>query len=249
MKLKEIPLAQIRAGKNVRTEPEQDLGGLMESIEKYDILQPILVVQRDGYYELISGHRRLAAMKARNEATVPAIVRDDVSDRDIPYLRLVENIQRKELSAREVVEALDALKASRPGISVRGLGKAVGKTDAWVYEQYLAARTYEELLASGMTEAELRGLSKTDLTHLGRVQDKKDRLDAARSIGPRSKEALRAARRVTKRGGMIDRTGGFAIMSGAGSLTIRVVCDCQEARREVLASLLRLKTRRVKSGK
>jgi ParB/RepB/Spo0J family partition protein len=245
MKLKDIPLDQIRVTENVRLDPEHDLGGLMESIEKYDILQPVLVIQRNGHYELVAGHRRLAAMKARNQPTIPAIVRDDITLWDIPYLKLVENVQRKDMSSREIVAALDAIKATRPGISAAGLGKLLGKSDAWVYDQYLAVKTYDELLASGMTEAELKVFTKNELLDLGRVKDRRERIEAAREAKAEGPAAIRARRSVTKRGGFVDRSGGIAIMGGGASLSVRVLCETQDAMRDVLSCLLRLKTRRV----
>jgi len=92
---KEIPIDKIIVNKNIRTDPDGELGGLMETIEKYDLLQPVLVMPKDDHYELISGHRRLNAMKARNEATVPCVVRNDFSEKSIPFIKLIENVQRK----------------------------------------------------------------------------------------------------------------------------------------------------------
>lgn len=247
MKLKDIPLDQIVVGKNIRSEPEQDLGGLMESIGRHDVLQPVLVVPRDGKYELVAGHRRLAAMRARNEWTIPAIIRDDVAESEIPYLRLAENIQRKQLSPREVVAALDAIKAAHPGITIAGLTKIVCRSDAWIAMQYQAARTYDELVADGMAPEEASKLTFTDLVELARVKNRQERKDATSEIlGPVKRQAKDVTgRRRERRGAYIDYSGGFAIMGDDRSTTIRVICPSRSARDAVLACLLKLKSRRV----
>ena len=66
-----------------------------ESIEKYGILNPLIVRPvPDGYYEIISGHRRKHAAQLAGLTTIPAIVRE-LSDDD------ATNIQREELLPSE----------------------------------------------------------------------------------------------------------------------------------------------------
>ena len=244
MILKHLPLDQVHVGKNIRLEPEQDLSGLMESIGQHNVLQPILVKPRTGGgYELVAGHRRYAACQARNEATIPAIIRDDITAADIPYLKLIENVQRKEMTPREIAAALDALKKQKPGISAEGLGKLLGKTGTWVRDQYLAARTFDDLLAKGLTPKELARFTASDLRELGRIGEK-DRLEAARDAGTNGKLGRGTARKIPKRGGYLDRSGGISIMGGASSLTVRVVCEDSWARDETITALLALKRRR-----
>ena len=247
MEVKDIAIDKIVVGKNVRSEPEQDLGGLMESIERYGVLQPILVIQRKGgTYELVAGHRRLAAMKARHERTIPAMVGSDLAARDITYVKLTENIQRKDMSPLELVQAFDALKVANPGLTLTAIGKMLGKSETWVADQYRIATTYDELRAGGMTDEEIRSLTKRDLKDLGRVKDPVARLDAARELRPRDKRALLGAHIKDKRGGFVDRSGGFAIMGGMDSNVVRVSCESKAARRDVISCLLDLKSRRVK---
>jgi ParB/RepB/Spo0J family partition protein len=249
VEVKDIPIDKIYVGKNVRTEPEQDLGGLMESIEKYGVIQPILVMPRaKGTYELVAGHRRLAAMKARHERTIPAVITLDLNARDITYVKLVENVQRRDMSPLELVQAFDALKVANPGLTLTAIGKMLGKSETWVADQYRIATTYDELRAGGMTDAEIRSLTKRDLVELGRVKDPVARLDAARELRPRDKRALLGAHIKDKRGGYVDRSGGFAIMGGRDSNVVRVSCESKAARRDVISCLLELKARRVKKA-
>jgi len=250
MKLKEIPVDQVIAGKNIRLEPEEDgeLGGLMDSIGKHGQLQPIVVVPRDGRYELVAGYRRLAAVKARNEQTIAAVIHDSISDAEIPFLRLAENIQRKQLSSREIVVALDAIKAAKPGITIAGLAKLINRSDAWICMQYQAARTYDELVKDGMPQKEVSRLTFNDLVELSRVKDRKDRSEAAVEItGPVKRQAKDVTgRKRERRGAYIDYTGGFAIMGDVSSMTVRVICTSADSRDDVVASLLALKRRRLR---
>lgn len=52
-------------------------------------------------YELIAGERRLRACKEAGCKTVPAIIRDDLSDAECAELALLENVQRSNLSVIE----------------------------------------------------------------------------------------------------------------------------------------------------
>lgn len=250
MKLLDIPIAKIVVTKNVRSETEDELGGLMESIGKYDVIQPVLVLQRPkGQYELVAGHRRLAAVRARNEPTIPAIVRDDISDADIPYLKLVENVQRKDLSVVELVAAFEAMKTAHPGISMNQMAKMLGKTQTWVSDQYRALETRNELIGSGMSEEEVRRIPRTHLIHLHHVKSQPERMEVGRDLASKGAEARKARKRLddkdVKKGPYQDRTGGFSLLTAPGSNTIRVVCDSSEIRDDVVGCLLNLKRRRV----
>ena len=250
MKLREIPVDRIVVGKNIRLEHEEDgeLGGLMESIGQHGQLQPVVVVQRGERYELVAGHRRLAAIKARNETSIAAMIHDSISDAEIPFLRLAENIQRKQLSPREIVAALDAIKKAKPGITIAGLTKVVHRSDAWIAMQYQAARTYTELLEDGMHADAVSKLTTNDLVELSRVKERQNRFDAAQEcVGTTKRQAVSVTgRKRERRGSYIDYSGGFAIMGDSTSKTLRVICTSLAAREEVLASLLKLKSSRVR---
>lgn len=85
-----------------------ELEELKASISKEGILQPVLVRERGGKYELIAGERRLRAAQDLGLTTVPAILLD-VSDDRLLELALVENIHRENLNPVEVAEAFRQL--------------------------------------------------------------------------------------------------------------------------------------------
>lgn len=85
------------------------LKGLIQSIRKNGIIQPLGVRQiAKNKYELIYGHRRLAAAKALEMPTVPCII-SDVSNQNSFIFALIENIQREKLSFLEEARAIDEL--------------------------------------------------------------------------------------------------------------------------------------------
>lgn len=88
---------------------EEEIKGLAESIENQGLLQPVVVRQKENYYEIISGERRTRAFKLLNKDTVPCIVKNKVTDREMLELALVENIQREELNDIEKAIAYQKL--------------------------------------------------------------------------------------------------------------------------------------------
>lgn len=79
---------------------EEALEELAESIKRYGVIQPIVVTQKEGYYEIIAGERRWRACKKAGLKEVPVILRDD-DERRNKEISLIENIQREDLNAVE----------------------------------------------------------------------------------------------------------------------------------------------------
>ena len=92
----------------------EELDRLMESIEKSGVLVPVLVrPAADGNYEMISGHRRMAACKALGITELPAVVRD-LSDEEAVIAMVDANLQRDHILPSEKAFAykmkMDAMK-------------------------------------------------------------------------------------------------------------------------------------------
>ena len=104
--LRQLPTGQIsRNPYQPRKEFEQEaLSELAASIAEHGILQPLLVREFDGGFQLIAGERRwLAAQKVGLE-TVPCCV-VDVIDKTACEFALEENLKRKDLSDLEKAQA------------------------------------------------------------------------------------------------------------------------------------------------
>ncbi len=73
---------------------------LIESIRQHGIIQPLIVRQVGGQFELIAGERRWRAAQEIGQTTVPAIIRT-ASDLEVLELSLIENLQRADLNPIE----------------------------------------------------------------------------------------------------------------------------------------------------
>lgn len=87
---------------------EDGLLELAESIKQYGILQPLLVQEKSGYYEIIAGERRWRAAKLAGLKEVPVLIKS-YTDQEIVEISLIENIQRENLNPIEEAMAFKRL--------------------------------------------------------------------------------------------------------------------------------------------
>lgn len=105
---------------------EHNLNELAESIRQYGIIQPLIVTQTNGKYELIAGERRLRAAKILGMQSVPAIIRQAGEQQKLE-LALVENLQREDLNPIETAIAYRKL-LDEFNLSQDQLAEKVGKS-------------------------------------------------------------------------------------------------------------------------
>ena len=79
---------------------EDALLELSESIKQFGVLQPLLVQDKKGYYEIIAGERRWRAAKLAGLKEVPVIIKD-LTDQEVVEIALIENSQRENLNPIE----------------------------------------------------------------------------------------------------------------------------------------------------
>lgn len=107
---------------------EEEISSLAQSISIHGLLQPILVRQKAANnYEIISGERRLRALRFLGKDKIPCVVRQNVSDREISEMALVENIQREDLNDIEKADAYQQLILDHD-YSHDQLAKQIGKS-------------------------------------------------------------------------------------------------------------------------
>ena len=99
---------------------------LADSIRESGLIQPLVVREKQGRYELIAGERRLRASRLAGLEKVPVVIKD-VSDTEAYTLALIENIQREDLNPVEEAMAYQKL-LEDSGASQSELAKAVGKS-------------------------------------------------------------------------------------------------------------------------
>ena len=81
---------------------------LADSIKQFGVIEPLVVVKRKGYYELIAGERRWRAARLAGLKEVPVVIKD-YDDQQIVEIALIENIQREDLNPIEEAHAYERL--------------------------------------------------------------------------------------------------------------------------------------------
>ena len=102
-KVEELPLTELTPFKNhpFKVKNDAEMADLMKSIADAGVLSPALARPREGGgYELISGHRRLAACKALGMDTMPVIV-CKLTDEEAVITMVDSNLQREHILPSE----------------------------------------------------------------------------------------------------------------------------------------------------
>lgn len=113
--------------KDFSTETLQELA---DSIKEQGIVQPLIVRERNGRFELIAGERRWRAAQLIGLPEVPVIVRD-ADDRAVLQLALIENLQRENLNPIEEAQGYSQL-VEQFGLTQEDVALKVGKSRAAV---------------------------------------------------------------------------------------------------------------------
>ena len=87
---------------------EDALEELADSIRQVGLIQPIVVQDRKGYYEIIAGERRWRACKKAGLKEIPVIIRN-FTEQEIVEISIIENIQREDLNPIEEAMAYKRL--------------------------------------------------------------------------------------------------------------------------------------------
>ena len=83
---------------------ENELKELSDSIKQHGVIQPLVLRQIGDKYEIIAGERRYKASTMAGLRQVPAVIMN-VDDNKSAEIAVVENIQRKDLTAIEEAQS------------------------------------------------------------------------------------------------------------------------------------------------
>jgi ParB family chromosome partitioning protein len=131
-RVQRVPLDRIRP---CSLQPRKDFSAealreLADSIREQGIVQPLIVRERGGHFELIAGERRWRAAQLLQLPEVPIIVRQ-ADDRAVLELALIENLQRENLNAIEEAHGYEQL-AGQFQLTQEEIAVKVGKSRAAV---------------------------------------------------------------------------------------------------------------------
>jgi ParB family chromosome partitioning protein len=79
---------------------EKELLELSESIKENGIIQPIIVHEKDGVFEIVAGERRYRASRMAGLNKVPVMIKR-ATKKDVLVMSIIENVQRSDLNCVE----------------------------------------------------------------------------------------------------------------------------------------------------
>ncbi|MBZ5752290.1 nucleoid occlusion protein [Metabacillus rhizolycopersici] len=130
------------------------------TIRTHGIIQPIVVRERDGKFEIIAGERRWRAVQTLGWDTIPAIVKD-FNDTETASVALIENLQREELSSIEEAVAYAKL-LELHDLTQEALAQRLGKGQSTIANKLrllkLPKDVQDALLQKAITERHARAL-------------------------------------------------------------------------------------------
>jgi len=140
-------VAGVQEIKPNRTQPRKDFDDesiteLAASIKEKGIIQPLVVRNTPGGYEIIAGERRWRAAQRAGLTKVPIIVKE-ASDREVLELALIENLQREDLNPIEEAMAYSQL-IQDFGLTHEDVSGRIGKERSTITNQLRLLRLTEE---------------------------------------------------------------------------------------------------------
>lgn len=152
-----MPLARLRPHPhNPRhtTEDDQPILDLADSIRAQGVIEPIIAIPdptdhtltgEPGQYLIVAGHRRARASEIAEQATIPAIIRHDLTNpAEIEMWMLVENGQRQDLDPIAEATAIERL-VTEHGVAQRTLSKELGRSQSHISKRLALLKLGEGL--------------------------------------------------------------------------------------------------------
>ncbi len=225
------PVGRMIAVDHLDPNPEQprveigDLADLTASIKEKGVLEPLLVKpsRLSGRWMIIAGERRWRAAREAGIREVPCIEMD-VDDRAVAEIALIENLQRKDLTAWEEADGLAAL-CERFGYTHEEVARKVGKSRSTITEA-MSIATLPEAVREQCRRADIN--TKSILLQIVRQPDEESMTRLAKEIVERgmTRDEARAKRRSQM--GAAHRTRDFG-----SPYTFRYVSPGREFKLEV----------------
>ena len=171
--VQDLPLAQIHPNRYQprRTCSDDSIQQLAQTLQEEGLLQPIIVREDQGGYEIIAGERRFRAAKSLGSEKIPAIV-NNLDDQQTASLALIENLQRENLNPIDEAQAYEQLMQLND-LTQTQLAQDIGKSQSYVANKLRLlklAEPVQEHLAKGELSARhgraILGLSEEDQAKL-----------------------------------------------------------------------------------
>jgi ParB family transcriptional regulator, chromosome partitioning protein len=228
----------------IRPNPEQprkalgDLRELTESVREKGVLEPLLVrfISSEGCFYIISGERRYHAARAAGLREVPCIEKS-ADDAETLEIALIENIQRKDLTAFEEADGLHRL-ATQFEYTHEDMAKKIGRARSSVTET-LSLRNIPESLRKKSIETGVT--SKSLLLQIARQPTEKKMAEMLHRIlqGGLTRDEARRERREEQAGPQRPQPFIFHFEPQNGAFKFRIQFKKSHVSRDELISTLR----------
>ena len=143
---------------------EKALKELALSIKEHGVIQPIIVRNVNGKYEIIAGERRYKASALAGMTKIPAIIRN-LDDKESSKVALLENLQRKNLNPIEEARTYQKI-LELDEMTQDELAKTMGKSQSSVANKIrllsLPDEVQNSLLKEQISERHARTLLNID---------------------------------------------------------------------------------------
>lgn len=139
---------------------DERIDELAQTIKTHGVIQPIIVRERDGKFEIIAGERRWRAVTKLGWECIPAIVKE-FNDSQTASVALIENLQREGLTAIEEAVAYSKL-LELHGLTQESLAQRLGKGQSTVANKlrllHLPQKVQEAIMHRTISERHARAL-------------------------------------------------------------------------------------------
>ena len=141
---------------------DASLADLASSIKEHGIIQPLVLRRKNDKYEIIAGERRFKAAKMAGLVSVPAVI-SNLDDNTSAEVAIVENIQRKDLTAIEEARSYQSL-LNKGYMTQDELARKMGLSQSAISNKLrlltLDEAVQEAILAEKISERHARTLLK-----------------------------------------------------------------------------------------
>jgi ParB family transcriptional regulator, chromosome partitioning protein len=242
-----IPIDKIRPNPDQPRKTIGDVRELSDSIRQKGVLEPLLVrfVPHEDTYYIISGERRYHASMAAGLQELPCIekIADDAETLEIA---LIENLQRKDLTAFEEADGLQRL-ADQFDYTHDDIAKKIGRSRSSVTET-MSLRVIPDEVRHTCVENGI--VSKSLLLQVARQPTEKKMQEIVHRIvqGGLTRDEARRARKEEMESAPRPQPFVFDFEAEDGAFRVRLQFRKSHVSSEELAAALRTVLRRLESG-
>jgi len=242
-----IPIDKIRPNPDQPRKHIGDVRELADSIRQKGVLEPLLVRYMSGEdaYYIISGERRYHASQAAGLHELPCIEKI-ADDAETLELALIENLQRKDLTAFEEADGLQRL-ADHFDYTHDDIAKKIGRARSSVTEtmslRLIPADVRKACVDNGIA-------TKSLLLQVARQPTEKKMREIVQRIsqGGLTRDEARQARKEETAAAPRPQPFVFNFQAEDGTFSVRLQFRKSHVRDEELAAALRMVLRRIESG-